>query len=344
MSELQIDRLTVEYASGGYLVRPIEDFTLHAGSGELVLLLGPSGCGKTTLLSCLAAILSPTSGSIRVDGVDVATLSGAALTTYRRHGVGIVFQAFNLVPSLTAAENVAAPLWAAGVGRRAGRSRAEELLEQMNLSDRARHRPGALSGGQQQRVAIARALAHDPALLLADEPTAHLDYMQVESVIGILRQLAAPGRLVIVATHDERMIPLADRVVRLAPALSTSAGPRAVQLSAGEVLFTQGSRGSLIYVVERGEVDLLRTRMDGGEETVATVRAGEYFGELGPLLGFPRTATARARTAASLTGYSVSDFRDHIGADELAALLGKRASARTPPAKSAASRTGLPAG
>ncbi len=328
MSELEIDRLTVEYASGGYLVRPIEDFSLSAESGEMVLLLGPSGCGKTTLLSCLAAILAPSEGSIRVRGRDVTTLSGAALTTYRRHAVGIVFQAFNLVPSLTAVENVAAPLWAAGVDRRTARLRAEDLLGQMGLTNRLRHRPGDLSGGQQQRVAIARALVHDPTLLLADEPTAHLDYMQVESVIGILRTLASPGRLVVVATHDERMIPLADRVVRMAPALSANQGSREVQLAGGEVLFEQGSRGALIYVINRGEIELFRSRVDGDEEKLGVVRPGDYFGELGPLLGFPRAATARARIATTLTGYTVSEFREYVGTEEMAKLLGKRGGAR----------------
>jgi len=324
MATLKIDNLTVEYASGGYLVRPLEDFSLHADSGELVLLLGPSGCGKTTLLSCLAGILTPTAGSISVGDVDVLGLAGAALTSYRRSTVGIVFQAFNLVPSLSATENVAAPLWAAGIDRRTARVRAEELLTQMNLSDRGRHRPGSLSGGQQQRVAIARALAHDPTLLLADEPTAHLDYMQVESVIGILRTLARPGRLVVVATHDERMVPLADHVVRMTPKLNAGAADeREVQLAAGEVLFEQGSRGALIYVVDRGEIELVRTRVDGTEEKLGVARPGDYFGELGPLLGFPRAATARARKATTLTSYTVSDFREYVGHEKVAQMLGR---------------------
>ncbi|HVF19534.1 MAG TPA: ATP-binding cassette domain-containing protein [Mycobacteriales bacterium] len=325
MGDLTVDRLTVEYASGGYLVRPIDDLTLHAQSGELVLLLGPSGCGKTTLLSCLAGILAPAAGDIRVADVDVTSLSGAAMTAYRRSTVGIVFQAFNLIPSLTALENVAAPLWAAGVPRGAARDRAAELLAQVGLADRGRHRPGDLSGGQQQRVAIARALVHDPTLLLADEPTAHLDYVQVESVIGILRRLAAPGRLVVVATHDERMIPLADRVVRMTPDLvAAPAATDFIELSAGEVLFEQGSRGSLIYVVEHGEVELLRQRVDGGEEQLAVVKAGDYFGELGPLLGFPRAATARARKHSTLRTFTVSEFRKHLGAGSVAELLSSR--------------------
>lgn len=139
--------LTIEYSSGGYLVRPIEHLDLDIDDGEVALLLGASGCGKTTLLSALAAILTPTSGSINVDGVEVTELGGKALVDYRRRTVGVVFQAFNLVPSLSALENVAAPLMAAGERRRAAFTRAARLLDQVELGDRASHRPGDLSGG-----------------------------------------------------------------------------------------------------------------------------------------------------------------------------------------------------
>jgi putative ABC transport system ATP-binding protein len=171
MDRIDIRDLTVEYDSAGYLVRPIDRFDLRVESGELVLLLGASGSGKTTLLSALAAILRPTTGTIRVGEVEVTALRGAALTEYRRHRVGVVFQTFNLVPSLSARDNVQAPLWAARMPARQARARAEELLDRVGLGERLDHRPGDLSGGQQQRVAIARALAHDPPLIRADEPT-----------------------------------------------------------------------------------------------------------------------------------------------------------------------------
>jgi len=159
MDGIDVRDLTIEYDSAGYLVRPIDHFDLQVGSGELVLLLGASGSGKTTLLSALAAILRPTVGTIRVGEVEVTTLRGAALTEYRRHRVGVVFQTFNLVPSLTARDNVQAPLWAARMPARRARARAEQLLDRVGLRERLDHRPGDLSGGQQQRVAIARALA-----------------------------------------------------------------------------------------------------------------------------------------------------------------------------------------
>src|SRR5437763_3850702 len=212
MSDLAVSDLTVEYSSGGYAARPVDGFTLDVPSGRLVLLRGASGCGKTTVLSVLAGILTPAAGTVRFGDVEVTNLRGQTLTEYRRHTVGVVFQAFNLVPSLSASENVQAPLRAAGTRGSAARRRAETLLAQVGLTDRMAHRPGDLSGGQQQRVAIARALAHDPSLVLADEPTAHLDYIQVEGVLRLLRSLAGPGRIVVVATHDERLSPLADGV------------------------------------------------------------------------------------------------------------------------------------
>jgi putative ABC transport system ATP-binding protein len=225
--QLSIRDLTVEYANGGDIVRPIDSLDMDIHDGELVLLLGPSGSGKTTLLSALAGLLTPTSGTIRLDDVEVTSLRRRGLTRYRQNGVGVVFQAFNLVPSLTARENVAAPLVAAGQRRSLALSRADELLTSLDLGARLHHRPAKLSGGQQQRVAIARALGANPGLVLADEPTAHLDRVQVDGVLALLRGLASPGRIVIATTHDDRMLPIADRVIHLdqivAPARALSA-------------------------------------------------------------------------------------------------------------------------
>jgi putative ABC transport system ATP-binding protein len=327
---LEIIDLTVEYSSGDYAVRPLDGFSERVESGELVLLLGASGCGKTTLLSALAAILTPTSGSIRLGNLEVVGLKRAALTQYRRKTVGVVFQAFNLVPSLTALENVMLPMRAAGIGSRAAKERATVLLDQVGLAERMTHKPGSMSGGQQQRVAIARALVHDPTLVLADEPTAHLDYIQVDGVIRLLRDLARPGRIVVVATHDERMIPLADRVIALSAHASAESGPpETVYLPRGQVLFHQGDEGDRVYVVEQGEIELVRALADGAEELLATVSDGDYFGELAPLFGLQRSATARVRSDAKLTSYSVRDFREVVQPGSVADMLTRGADTET---------------
>ena len=314
MGDLHIADLVVEYSSGGYAVRPIDGLNLDVNAGSLALLLGPSGCGKTTLLSCLGGILRPTSGRIALDDVDVTALDARELTMYRRRTVGIVFQAFNLLASLTAIENVMVPMDAAGMNGRESRQRAEELLERVGLRDRMRHRPGDLSGGQQQRVAVARAIALDPPLILADEPTAHLDFIQVEEVLRLIRELASGDRLVVVATHDTRMLPLADRVVELVPQVaSTNRPPETVRLTAGSVLFEQGSMGDLIYIVSEGELDIIRELTGGGEELLRIATPGDYFGEIGTLFGLPRSATVRARTDAVLVGYTGRAFRERLG-------------------------------
>ena len=315
MPDLRIKDLVVEYSSGQESVRPIDGLSLDVDEGSLAILLGPSGCGKTTLLSCIGGILRPTAGRIEFGDIDVNRLDQRQLSDYRRNTVGIVFQAFNLVPSLTAAENVMVPLRAAGVSRREAQHRAAELLDRVGLAHRVNHRPGDLSGGQQQRVAVARAIALDPPLLIADEPTAHLDYLQVEEVLRLIRELAAPPRVVVVATHDTRMLPLADRVVELVPHLSaTDHEPEVVELQAGETLFEQGTMGNSIYIVSSGEIELIRELPSGAEELLKVASSGDYFGEMAPLFALPRSATARARSAATVTGYSVQAFRELLGA------------------------------
>lgn len=326
MGDLSIQNLVVEYYSGGYALRPINGLNLDVAAGSLVMLLGPSGCGKTTLLSCLGGILRPKSGAIKFDEVDITTLQGAELANYRRNKVGIVFQAFNLVPSLTAVENVMVPLRSAGMSRRASRRRAEELLARVNLAERMNHRPGDLSGGQQQRVAVARAIALDPPLILADEPTAHLDFIQVEEVLRLIRELADGERVVVVATHDSRMLPMADRVVELTPDFAeTNRPPETVHLQAGEVLFEQSTMGDLIYVVSEGEFEIVHGLADGGEELVKVAGPGDYFGEIGVLFHLPRSATVRARSDATAVGYTVQAFRERFGVGGLRDLIEHRA-------------------
>ena len=321
MAELEVRDLTVEFDSGGYKVRPLDHLSLEAEDGELVVVLGPSGCGKTTLLSCLAGLLSPTSGSIRFRETEVTELAGPALGEYRQSTVGVVFQAFNLIASLTARGNVMAPLRLAKAKHHDAVSRADQLLAEVGLTERASYRPRQMSGGQQQRVAIARALVHDPPLVVADEPTAHLDHIQVEGILLLIRKLASPGRLVLVSTHDDRITHIADRVIELVPQF-TGAGrdPEELWLESGQVLFEQGDRGDLVYMVEEGEIEIYRTRADDSEEAVAVIGAGNYFGELGPTLNLPRSASARARGRCRLTSYPLRAFRQQFPASRAEAM------------------------
>jgi putative ABC transport system ATP-binding protein len=195
-------------------VTALDSVTLTVEAGEFLGIAGPSGSGKSTLLHLLAGLDVPTDGVVRLAGTDTRSLSEQGRARLRLDTVGIVFQRFHLLPSLSARANVALPLVERGVGTRRRRERAERLLEQVGLGDRTDHRPGELSGGEQQRVAIARALATDPALLVADEPTGELD---TESGQRVLEVLAAhtDDRAVVVASHDERVLDQTDRVVRL---------------------------------------------------------------------------------------------------------------------------------
>jgi putative ABC transport system ATP-binding protein len=310
MTALTLRDVTIEYSSGGYVVRPINGLDLEVGDGQLVLLLGASGCGKTTLLSALAALLTPARGSISLDGTEVTQLRGKALAEYRRRTVGVVYQAFNLIPSLNALDNVAVAAWNAGDSGKVGRARARAVLDTLELTHRLKHNPSDLSGGEQQRVAIARALCMNPPLLLADEPTAHLDEIQVTGVLRLLRQAARPGRAVVVATHDDRLLPLADQVVELTPRRRpTHMEPQRVPLAAGEQLFAQGDEGEVAYMMEEGEIHLVRERADGTEELVQSMGPGQYFGELAPLFGIRRTATARAVVDSVVTTFTPNDLR-----------------------------------
>jgi len=324
VKDLVVKDLTVEFTKGDYTVRPLDNLSFTVQAGSLALLLGPSGCGKTTLLSCLGGILKPSAGTIVHGEDEVTTLTGQALTQYRRRGVGVVFQAFNLVPSLTALENVGVPMRSAGISAHQARERAVALLHEVGLGDRMSHRPNKLSGGQQQRVAIARALALDPMLILADEPTAHLDYVQVEGILRLIRGLTDAGRAVLVATHDERMLALADQIIEMRPrAASTEETSRVVHLAAGATLFAQGDASDLIYMVESGELEAVRDSPDG-PLVLGILRPGDYVGEMGPLFGLNRTATVRARADSDLIGYSVKAFRNLVGDHTIVSLISGR--------------------
>ncbi|MCA9286417.1 MAG: ABC transporter ATP-binding protein [Phycisphaerales bacterium] len=208
--------VTKNYGRGASEVRALRGIDLEVRLGELLMLIGPSGCGKTTLISVMAGILDQTDGDCSVLGENLRRLRGRRRTKFRGRNVGFVFQQFNLLPALTAAENVAVPLMLNGVGRTAAVRKGRELLARVGLGDRTRSLPAQLSGGQQQRVAIARALAHEPRIIVCDEPTSALDHDTGQQVMELLREVAVrPDRSLVIVTHDARIFGFADRIARM---------------------------------------------------------------------------------------------------------------------------------
>ena len=213
---LVAERLVRDYPSGDDVVHALRGVDLRVGRGQLVAVRGRSGSGKTTLLNLLGGLDRPTSGTVIVDGDEVSAMSESALVAFRRRTVAFIFQAFGLLPILSAAENVEVPLRLVRAEPRARDARVAELLDLVGLGARARHRPHELSGGEQQRVAIARALANRPKLLLADEPTGQLDSHTGHAIMGLLRTVVrTEGVTAVVATHDPALLDLADRVLQI---------------------------------------------------------------------------------------------------------------------------------
>lgn len=211
------ENLTKVFGDGETKVVALSEVAVDIRAGEMTLLVGPSGCGKTTLISIIAGLLTPTSGDVTLFGTPQSQLRGRRLVQFRAQNVGFVFQQYNLLPSLTAAENVAVPLLIQGVARPVAIARAEEMLDRVNMSNRRGQLPTQLSGGQQQRVAIARALVHEPRLLVCDEPTAALDAHSGQTVMALIKKVVVePHRAVIVVTHDHRIFSFGDRLIEMA--------------------------------------------------------------------------------------------------------------------------------
>jgi putative ABC transport system ATP-binding protein len=204
------------YGSASNAVHALRGIDLDVRAGELMMLVGPSGCGKTTLISVIAGILDRDSGECSVFGHDFSKMSQRNRTKYRGETIGFVFQAFNLLPTLTAAENVAIPLLINGAARGLALKKARDILAEVGLGDRDKSLPSQLSGGQQQRVAIARALVHDPKLIVCDEPTSALDHETGHRVMEMLKAVALnEDRALIIVTHDARIFDFADRIARM---------------------------------------------------------------------------------------------------------------------------------
>ncbi len=208
--------VTKTYGTGGAAVKALRGIDLAVAPGEMMMLVGPSGCGKTTLISIIAGILDHDDGECLVFGNDLRHIGQRERTRYRGLNIGFVFQAFNLLPPLTAAENVAVPLLINGIPRREAMRRATDVLGRVGLGDRSHSLPAQLSGGQQQRVAIARAMVHNPRLIVCDEPTSALDHETGHKIMELLREVAlGDGRVMIIVTHDSRIFSFADRIARM---------------------------------------------------------------------------------------------------------------------------------
>ena len=215
-SAVSCRRVTKEFVTGDNRTPVLRGVDFDVSFGEMTLLVGPSGCGKTTLLSVIAGLLDPTGGNISVLGQNMDELSGADSILFRRKNLGFVFQQYNLLPALTAAENAAVPLLAAGVPRKRAVDKASAMLAELGLEQRLYALPSQLSGGQQQRVALARALVHEPRLIVCDEPTSALDHETGHAVMELLTTVAVrEDRAVIVVTHDSRVFDFADRIAHM---------------------------------------------------------------------------------------------------------------------------------
>jgi len=208
--------LVKTYTLGEQQVQALREVSFEVLPGEFLAIMGPSGSGKSTLMNLIGALDTPTSGALAIDGAEISSLSSDQLAELRNRTVGFVFQQFNLLPALTAAENAAVPLVIQGYSKWAALRAAKELLGKMGMADRAHNLPGQLSGGQQQRVAIARALVHHPRLLVCDEPTSALDHRTGHTILELLRNIAIEGdRAVIIVTHDSRIFEFADTLARM---------------------------------------------------------------------------------------------------------------------------------
>ena len=214
-SVLRARGLRKEYGKGEGLVRAVDGVDLDIGAGETVAVMGPSGCGKSTLLHLLGGLDRPSGGEVSLNGRRIDDIGEKPLARMRRTDVGFVFQAFHLMEELTAIENIELSALLAGRSPRAARRRAEELLEQVGLADRARFLPSALSGGQRQRVAIARALSNEPLVVLADEPTGNLDSAATLDVLRLFESLHESGQTLVIVTHDARIAATADRMISM---------------------------------------------------------------------------------------------------------------------------------
>jgi ABC-type lipoprotein export system ATPase subunit len=310
--QLRQVKKTYESAAGAFTA--LKSIDLEIDHGEFVAVIGKSGSGKSTLINMITGIDRPTSGEVLVAGTAVHTLSEGQMAVWRGRAIGVVFQFFQLLPTLTLVENVMLPMDFCGMYTPRERyTRAMDLLEQMEMAEHAHKLPSAISGGQQQRVAIARALANDPPILVADEPTGNLDSKTAESVFRMFERLVEQGKTILMVTHDQdlakrvtRTVIIADGEVideylaRALPALSedqliwATHNIESLAYPPGAAIIHEGTPPDNFYIITKGRVDIVLQQPGGSEIVVTTMGVGQYFGEIALLRGGTHNATVRA--------------------------------------------------
>jgi ABC-type lipoprotein export system ATPase subunit len=328
---IQLRQVKKTYTSAAGAFTALKDIDLQIEHGEFVAVIGKSGSGKSTLINMITGIDRPTAGEVLVAGTAVHTLSEGQMAVWRGRAIGVVFQFFQLLPTLTLVENVMLPMDFCGMYTPRERyERAMSLLEQMEMAEHAHKLPTAISGGQQQRVAIARALANDPPILVADEPTGNLDSKTAESVFRMFEALVEQGKTILMVTHDQdlakrvtRTIIIADGEVideylaRALPALSeeqliwATHNIESLTYPPGAAIIREGMPPDNFYIITKGRVDIVLQQRGGSEIVVTTMGVGQYFGEIALLRGGTHNATVRA---GSDTGVEVIALdRDEFG-------------------------------
>lgn len=309
-----IEELRKTYEAGSHSYTALKGINLEIQDGEFVAIIGKSGSGKSTLINMLTGIDVPTTGTVTLNGVNIHNLRSSELTRWRGRNMGIIFQFFQLMPTLTLLENVMLPMDFCNLySARERKRKAMQLLDQVGMADHMGKLPAAVSGGQQQRVAIARALANDPPFIIADEPTGSLDSKTAEAVFQLFLDFSKQGKTVVMVTHDNdlasrvhRSVIVADGevvnqyIVAALPALDVDQFTYLQQnferrvYDAGTVIIRQGEEATEAYFIVRGEVEVVVHHPGGQEIVVNRLTAGQYFGEMALVQGGRRTATVRA--------------------------------------------------
>ena len=318
----------------------LKSVTLEVNPGEFVAVVGKSGSGKSTLINMITGIDRPTSGEVLIGDTAVHTLNEGQMAQWRGRNIGVVFQFFQLLPTLTVSENIMLPMdFCHMYTPRERRERAMQLLAQVEMEEQAHKLPSALSGGQQQRVAIARALANDPPIIVADEPTGNLDSKTAESVFRLFEGLVDSGKTILMVTHDQDLARRVSRTIIIAdgeivdeylakalPGLSEDQLLRAThkletaKYGAGAPIIKQGEAGDRFYVITKGTVEVVLVQPDGHEVVVDHLHSGQYFGEMSLLRGGGRTATVRAdpKGAVEIVSLDRETFRNLLIESKLA--------------------------